>query len=135
MIALGLAAIYTRGEFNEYNQAEARQVRLIDAWSYLSGNKSSLSEHWAGTYIDVKSGKTFEYQLSGSLYRQFDRDNKPIDLTLSLKPEYWNADRAGNASTYEFLFWLSAVMLAYSNLRWVFKPDEKIYPNDKWFCL
>jgi hypothetical protein len=135
LLVFATAAVFCRIEFNELSISEARQVRLIDAWSYMSGNKSSVSEHWKGTFIELESGKRFEYELSGSLYRQFNKDDKPIDMTLDLKPGYWNVDRAGLASTYEFLFWLFAALAAWLNLRLVFLEDPKIYPNNKWFCL
>lgn len=135
ILVFATAAIYCRMEFNELNRTEPRQVRLIEAWSYMSGNKSSVSEHWRGTFIELASGKRFEWDLSGSLYRQFDKNDKPIDMTMDLKPSYWNPDRDQSVSLYEFLFWLLAASAAWLNLRVVFLEDPKIYPNDKWFCL
>lgn len=128
-------AVYSRMEFSEYNQSEPREVRLVEAWSYLSGNKSSVSEHWRGTLIELKSGKRFEYELAGPLYRRFNKDEKPIDFTMDLHPNYWNADRAGRASTYELLFWISLILAVWLGGKWAFVEDPKNYPNDKWFCL
>lgn len=135
ILVFGIGAIFCRIEFNELNRSEERQVRLIDAWSYMSGNKSSVSEHWRGTFIELESGKRFEYELAGSLYRQFNKGDKPIDLTMELNPSYWNFDRYQTASVYEFFFWLCVVMMAWCNLKWVYVEDPKNYPNNKWFCL
>jgi hypothetical protein len=128
-------AVYSRMEYNDYNQSETREVRLVVGWSYLSGNKSSVSEHWRGSFIDLKSGKPFEYELTGALYRRFNKDERPIDMTLDLNPSYWDADRAGWAATYEFLFWISMALAFWFGGKWLFVEDPKNYPNDKWFCL
>lgn len=76
--------------YDEYNAAEIRDVKLMEAWSYLSGTKQSLSEHWTGYFIDVKSGNSFEYELGGRQYTQFKNTGGTVEMKLELEREYWD---------------------------------------------
>lgn len=75
--------------YDELNAQELRPVKVTEAWSYLSGTKQSLSEHWTGYVIDMKSGNGFEYELSGRQYHQF-KNSGPFETELVLERDYWD---------------------------------------------
>jgi len=121
VILLVLAALKCGAVYSKYGVEEPREVRLTEAWSYLSGNKQSMSEHWKGYFIDVKSGKSFERELEGRLYNQF-RNNGPITMTVNLPREYWAApgDSVENREEAITFFgkWILWIVIGFLLLKW-----------------
>lgn len=77
----------------KYNLQETRQIKLVDAWSYMSGNKTSATEYWKGEFVDLKTSKHFELELTPQFYYQFTRGNRaPIVTEHSFEIGRFNPD-------------------------------------------
>jgi hypothetical protein len=122
IILLVLAALKCGQIYSKYDITEVRDVKLLEAWSYMSGNKQSVSEHWKGYFVDVKSGKNFEYELTGRLYTQFKNQYGPLDVTIDLPRTYWATPGDGDLEeALSYLGkWILWIVIVYSLLKWWF---------------
>jgi len=122
VILLVLAALKCGAVYSKYDVTETRDVKLMEAWSYMSGNKQSMSEHWKGYFIDVKSGKSFERELTGRLYNQFKNQYGPLEMKVDLPREYW-AEPGNTIENREeaisfFGKWILWIVIGFLLLKW-----------------
>lgn len=102
----------------KYNLREDREVRMIDGWSYLSGNKTSVEEHWKGEFIDLKTGTRFVTELTPQFYNLFTRgERKPINTSIEFDIGRFDPDLAGMKQWFAFYRFLTTMILVVLVLR------------------
>lgn len=102
----------------KYNGVETRSVKLVDAWSYLSGNKQSVSEHWTGEFVDRDTGRRFELELTPQFYNQFVRgERRPIDTTHEFALGRFNSNLDSWRSVFVFYRFVATTIFVLCCLR------------------
>jgi len=61
------------------NHEEMRDAVMIDTRSDMSSHKGTKHFNTVGIFRDKLTGKVFGDSINDSLYRQFERDGKPIE--------------------------------------------------------
>lgn len=102
------------------NQVEMRDAVMIDTRSDVSSHKGNKSYNTVGIFRDKLTGKVFGDSINDSLYRQFERDGKPIECRCPYSIDKVEQSSIGFfALILAFYLWLGAGGLAvYTYFRW-----------------
>jgi nitrogen fixation-related uncharacterized protein len=101
------------------NREEMREALMIDTRADMSSHKGNKSYNTVGIFRDKLTGKVFGDSINDSLYRQFEKDGKPIECKWP-----YSIDKVEQTSIGVFALIGSFLLWAISGLVLVFRFFE-----------
>jgi hypothetical protein len=85
-------SVYSFHRQGWYDERVVRSAELTQAWSYLDGYKTRLTENWTGYFKDTRTGAMFEYPISGGVYQTYRSGKRGLIYDVSIRRHVYDPD-------------------------------------------